>query len=359
MSIDWLEAESAIDERESLRREREVLEAKLDENIDDAETALALLEVMDKLELDPIVMTEAVRETVSRNEDNAALLAWVGQLAYRVGEMRVSALTLKQAQSIDDSQPLIHFTMGQMLMQAGQFEKCLEHADKALANADGVSYHAQIIRLKCISLARLRRYDAAWELQKARLDEEPDNSEVITDSADLLDIMGRSDESKELLAKALERRPSDTDILMRVAMNAHNAGDLTDCRDRCDRILAIDSQHLEAWNLRAETRFKLGDYSGALNDHDMIAELSKSIPLDQAFRASCLLKMNRQDDAIAALRTGIEESKNWPDRKQHYQKMLNELTVQTPDKQRQGSKLSPNDPCWCGSGRKLKKCHGL
>ena len=22
-------------------------------------------------------------------------------------------------------------------------------------------------------------------------------------------------------------------------------------------------------------------------------------------------------------------------------------------------KISPNDPCWCGSGRKYKKCHML
>ncbi|NUP89561.1 MAG: SEC-C domain-containing protein, partial [Candidatus Sumerlaeia bacterium] len=25
---------------------------------------------------------------------------------------------------------------------------------------------------------------------------------------------------------------------------------------------------------------------------------------------------------------------------------------------RQEPKLKPNDPCWCGSGKKFKKCHG-
>jgi hypothetical protein len=25
---------------------------------------------------------------------------------------------------------------------------------------------------------------------------------------------------------------------------------------------------------------------------------------------------------------------------------------------REAPKLGRNDPCWCGSGRKLKKCHG-
>jgi preprotein translocase subunit SecA len=28
--------------------------------------------------------------------------------------------------------------------------------------------------------------------------------------------------------------------------------------------------------------------------------------------------------------------------------------AQAPD----GSKLGRNDPCWCGSGKKFKRCHG-
>ena len=34
-----------------------------------------------------------------------------------------------------------------------------------------------------------------------------------------------------------------------------------------------------------------------------------------------------------------------------------EPVEKTPVK-REGPKLGRNDPCWCGSGKKYKKCHG-
>jgi uncharacterized protein YecA (UPF0149 family) len=104
---------------------------------------------------------------------------------------------------------------------------------------------------------------------------------------------------------------------------------------------------------------KLGNAQGALQDHQMILELSKKMPLDQAFRAECFLAMGRKDEAVAALKLGIEEAKDWPQRRKEYEAMLQSLMVQPPGAQPKGGpKLSPNDPCWCGSGKKLKKCHG-
>ena len=36
---------------------------------------------------------------------------------------------------------------------------------------------------------------------------------------------------------------------------------------------------------------------------------------------------------------------------------LDELSIRRAEEER-GAKLGRNDPCWCGSGRKFKKCHG-
>jgi preprotein translocase subunit SecA len=32
--------------------------------------------------------------------------------------------------------------------------------------------------------------------------------------------------------------------------------------------------------------------------------------------------------------------------------------VEAPQPVRAGPKIGRNDPCWCGSGKKYKRCHG-
>jgi tetratricopeptide (TPR) repeat protein len=271
-------------------------------------------------------------------------MAWLGQLAYRMGQLKLAMLTLKHAISLDPEDTLANFTLGQCMLYAGTFEDALRYAKRALDTGQAAYYRHEISRLYCIALARLRRFDEAYEFQKEQLAERPDDSQTVIDTADLLGEMGREDDARKLLLEAHNKKPTDTDF----------AGAI----EWADRVLAADAQHLEGWNLRAQAKFKLGLFEGALADHSMILELSKSMPLDRSFVASCYEGMGRKADAIAALKQGLIEAKDWPDRKRAYQQHLERLQIVTPDQQKKKHNLGPNAPCWCGSGKKLKKCHG-
>src|SRR5690606_996111 len=123
--------------------------------------------------------------------------------------------------------------------------------------------------------------------------ERPDDTQTIIDTADLLQELGRDAEATSMLTDAWQAKPRDTDLLFRLSVGAFEGDDLTGARKWADRLIEADSQHLEGWNLRSQIRFKLGDFEGALADHAMIAELSKTMKPDQSFRASCFESMGR------------------------------------------------------------------
>lgn len=357
MSIDWLEAESAIDERLALQTQREKLEAAYLADKQNAENALRLLNVLDQLGVPAPEMAQLTEPAMHANPNDPGLMAWLGQLSYRLGELKLAMITLKHAVTLDPGDTLANFTLGQCMLYAGSHEDALRYAERAMENGQATHYRKDIGRLYCIALARLKRFDEAYQFQLEQLKERPDDTQAIIDTSDLLSEMGRADDALQMLLDAHKNKPSDTELLFRLAVTKFENNDFAAAIGWADKVLAVDAQHLEGWNLRAQAKFKLGMFEGAIADHSMILELSKSMPLDQSFVASCYEGMGRKDEAIAALKKGLIEAKDWPDRKRAYQQHLDRLQVVPPSQQSKKHNLGPNDPCWCGSGKKLKKCH--
>ncbi|MEE9312154.1 MAG: tetratricopeptide repeat protein [Planctomycetota bacterium] len=359
MNIDWLEAESAIDDRLSLNKRRADIEEQLKADPTDAELAYQLLNIMDQLEVPPNQMAEAVEAAFTASPNHAGLMAWLGQLSYRMGEMKVSMLTLKQAISLDKDDPVANFTLAQIMLYTGSFKDGLIYAERAWELGHASHFVKEIGRVYCITLARLGKWDEAVKFQEARLAERPTDSQTIIDTSDIYAETGKMVEALKMLTDASEANPSETDLLMRLAIHHFEMDKYTDAHQWADKVIAADAQHLEGWNLRAQIRLKQNDPKRALEYHGMISELSKSMPLDQAFRAECLMMLGQKEVAIDALKQGIEEVKDWPDRLKIYKQMLEKIQIVAPSKNKTKSvKLAPNAPCWCGSGKKFKKCHG-
>ncbi|MBX3459902.1 MAG: SEC-C domain-containing protein [Planctomycetes bacterium] len=358
MGIDWVEAESAIDERLALQKRRDELLAEFNKDKTSPEVALRLINTLDQLGTPPQEIAATCEPAFQANPRDAALMAWLAQLSYRMGELKICMVTAKHAATLDPDDAMANYTLGQVLLYTGAFADGLKYAQRAWDVGQAAHFHAQIGRLYCILLARLKRWDEALKFQQERLAERPDDSQAVIDTADLMQEMGKRDEAEKLLLDAHKHKPRDTDLLFRIAVGYFENDDFAAARGWADKLLEVDAQHLEGWNLRSQIRFRLGDFEGALEDHAMIRELSKSMPLDQSFRASCFEAMGRKEDAIAALKQGIEEVKHWPDKVKQYKQHLEKLQTIPPDQQKRASKLGPNDPCWCGSGKKLKKCHG-
>jgi tetratricopeptide (TPR) repeat protein len=359
MSIDWLEAESAIDERLALQKRREELEAAFRADTGNGEITLQLIQTLDQLGVGAQEIATRCEPAFHANPNDAALMAWLAQLSYRMGQLKICMVTAKHAATLDPDEPMANFTLGQVLLYSGAFEDGLSYAKRAWDVGQAAHYHANIGRLYCILLARLKRFDEAYAFQLERLAERPDDTQAVIDTADLMQEMGREADATKMLVETAEKKPRDTDLLFRLSVGAFESDDLLNARNWADKLIEADAQHLEGWNLRSQIRFKMGDFEGALADHGMISELSKTMKLDQSFRASCFESMGRKEDAIAALKHGLEESKSWPERIKQYRQHLDRLQTVPPSQQpKRNQKLSPNDPCWCGSGKKLKKCHG-
>ena len=358
MSIDWLEAETAIDERLALQASREKLEAAYLADKANAENALRLLNVLDQLGVEAPLMAQITEPAMHANPNDAALMAWLGQLSYRLGELKLAMVTLKHAIALDPGDTLANFTLGQCMLYAGSFEDALRYTERAMENGQAAYYRKDIGRLYCIALARLKRFDEAYQFQLDQLKERPDDTQATIDTSDLLSEMGRGDESLQMLLDAHKKKPTDTELLFRLAVTYFENNDFAGAVSWADKVLEVDAQHLEGWNLRAQAKFKLGLFDGAIADHSMILELSKSMPLDQSFVASCHEGAGRKAEAIAALKQGLIEAKDWAEKKRMYQQHLDRLQVVPPSQQQKKHNLGPNDPCWCGSGKKLKKCHG-
>ncbi|MHC4839435.1 MAG: tetratricopeptide repeat protein [Planctomycetota bacterium] len=360
MNIDWLEAESAIDDRLALGKRREELESKLADAPEDPEIAYQLLNVMDQLEVPPNQMAAAVEAAFTASPNHAGLMAWLGQLSYRLGDLKVSMLTLKQAITLDKEDPIANFTLAQIMLYTGTYKDGLMYAERAWDLGKASHFVKEIGRVYCITLARLGRWDEAVKFQEERLKEYPTDSQTIIDTSDIYSETGKLVEAIKMLKEAVKANPSDTDLLMRLAIHYFEADKYAEAREWADKVIEADSQHLEGWNLRAQIRLKAGDPRGALEDHGMISELSKSMPLDQAFRAECLMMLGQKEVAIDALKQGMEEVKDWPDRLKIYKQMLERIQVVRPSESpgKATPKLGPNDPCHCGSGKKFKKCHG-
>jgi len=362
MGIDWLDAVKAVDSRKSLSARRLDLEAELAANPDSRDSYVELLEVMAQLECEPADMITVGGPGFDRFAEDAEMLAWLGWLALRSGDYQLAKLSLDRALEADTDQPFANYSMSQLHFGSGGFKAALKSIEAARKGAEGKHWAADAERLYCICLARLERYDEAYEVQAAILNAEPDNTRALIDTADLLEAMGRLKESWALLEGGLKRNDADTDLLFRAALFKFEHDRPAESLAFGNRLLEVDGQHLEGWNLRAQVKFKLADYEGALSDHEMIRELSRSIPLDQAFRAQCLASMGRKSDAIAALKQGIEESKRFPDQQKRYRRALEALQVEPPAPKgavpSRSMKAAPNDPCPCGSGKKFKKCHG-
>ena len=218
MSIEWLEAESAIDERLALKKQREKLESAYDENPKDAEAALRLLNVLDQLGMPAQEMAQKVEPAFEANPDDPALMAWLGQLAYRMGQFKLAMLTLKHAMERDPDDTLANFSLGQLMLYAGSFEDAFRYAERAWATGVASYYRKEIARLYCIALARLKRFEEALTFQQEQLGERPDDSQTIIDTSDLLSEMGRNSESFKLLTDAVEKKPADTDLLFRLGV---------------------------------------------------------------------------------------------------------------------------------------------
>ena len=359
MTIDWLEAESAIDERLALNARAEKLKAELAADPKNAEVALRLLNTLDQMEAAPQEMAQLCEPAFQANPKDAALMAWLGQLSYRLGQMKLAMVTLKHALALDPNEVLANYSMGQLMMYAGAYDEGLKYGSKAWEGADATWYRREIGRLYCIALARLKRFDDAYMFQQKRLAESPEHTQTVIDTADLLREMNRNIDGVALLRDLYKKKPRDPDLLFRLAVGYFEDENNVEAKVWADKLIDADSQHLECWNLRSQIRAKLGDFKGAMLDHMMIRELSKKTPLDHVFLSDCLVALGRKDEAVATLKQGLEEVSQWPDRVKQYKAALSKLTVQPPEQQApRNHKLGPNDPCWCGSGKKLKKCHG-
>lgn len=374
MSIDWLEVEEILDDEAQLADRKERAELRLKHNAEDREAWLELLDVIDQQaekSLGDQYASEgwsAANSAFQQNIDDAILRAWCSRFALRTGDITLALHEAAEAMKSDPREPIARIVRAQVFMQAGRFNEALSDIDvgagdiRSRIGSKDVEprptderFLEELLRLQIVCLARTKRYNEALQIQRKRYESQPDTVQVIIDYAELLELTGDVAKSASVLNEAIKTHPANIDLLTHTASRHYERSDFAQGIELADRVLELDPQHLETWHFRAQCCFQQGDYQRALEDHSMIGELSKSIPIDAGFIATCYEKMGKKDEAIAALEKGLKDSRNGMDRILALRKQLADLSERISGGA--SKNLGPNDPCWCGSGKKLKKCH--
>lgn len=372
MSIDWLNIEELIDQHESLSEQRDRANQQVSDDPENRSAWLELLDALDQLaEKNPGENYadqgwSAANRASHSFEDDAHIRGWCARFALRSGDISLALFEAAEALKADPREVLARIVRAQVFMQAGRFQEALGDLD--LAEGDINARHGtearrsyderlgnELTRLRILCLARTHRYQEALDIQHNRYKEEPDEVQVIIDYAELLEMTGSLEHSKDVLSEALIRNPSSIELLRHVSARHYDRREFSQAIELADEVLELNPQHLETWHFRAQCHLQRKQFQQALDDHSMIAELSKTIPLDASFIAACYVGMGKQQEALDALKAGIKDPRNPMDRVLDLRKQLSELTARMTGGA--SKNLGPNDPCWCGSGKKLKKCH--
>ncbi|MCK6440123.1 MAG: tetratricopeptide repeat protein [Planctomycetes bacterium] len=325
MSIDWLDAEKAIDRDAVLEARRAELEARVQKEPVALEDVLELLDVLDEMGAEVPNMARIAQWGVKRWMNDAGLRAWLGTMWLRGGKVEQAVKELNAAIMLEKHQALARLTRGQVYLRTEKFDKALLDFEAGLLGKPNDRIRDELDRMVIVALARVGRAADALEKQRAFAARKPDDVRILVDGADLLELLGRVDEAKAELDRLVAARPWDTDLLFQCAMRALERDELARAKTLADDLLKRDSQHLEGWNLRAQIHYRLGMFEQALTDHSMIDELSKSMPPDYAFRAKCHVDLGNKADAIACLEIGLKDKRLQPDQRTSVQRTLDTL----------------------------------
>ena len=185
------------------------------------------------------------RRLLAANPDSPEMLYAVGILSLQVNDSSEAEQQLKRYVEIGrgDVNPA-RFYLGQIAEQAKRLDEAIGWYDQVAAGE-----HAMQARVRAAQiLLRQNKLDEARARLAAARGTAPDDPRLVVAEAQLLRDAGRHADAYAFLAKILEARPDDPDVLYETALAAEKLGYLDVMERHLRRVIALKPESAQGYN---------------------------------------------------------------------------------------------------------------
>ena len=233
------------------------------------------------------------------NPDNPEVIYPVAMLALQQGDAKTGRSQLERLLTTDFAdKSTVHFFLGQLDQEQKQLTSALDHFRQVTAGEQFVPARSRAAQI----LMQLGKSDEARQLLRdTRGNNVNERTQLILAESQLLREAGRHNDAYIVLETALTSQPDNTEILYETALTAERIGKPELLEIHLKRLLEIKPDHAHALNALG---YSLADRNQRLDEaHDLIARALNLSPDDAFIMDSMGWVLYRQGKLDEALQT--------------------------------------------------------
>lgn len=236
---------------------------------------------------------------IKDNPDNPEVIYPVAMLALQQGDSTTGRAQLEKLLKSDfPDKSTVHFFIGQIDEDQKQLEPALEHYRQVTVGDQYINARARAAQI----LLKLGRPDEAREMiHSTQASNNNERTQLILAESQLLREAGKHAESYALLESALAKQPDNTELLYETALTAERLGKADVLEKHLMRLLEIKPDHAHALNAMG---YSLAERNIRLNEaHQFITQALSLAPEDPFIMDSMGWVLYRQGKLNEALTT--------------------------------------------------------
>lgn len=245
------------------------------------------------------------RRLLAANPDSAEMIYAVGILSLQVNDAAEAEQQLKRFVQLGRGDPNpARFYLGQLAEQAGRLDEALGWYDQVAAGEHAIQARVRAAQV----LVRQNKLDAARERLAAARAGAPDDLRLVVAEAQLLRDAGRHAEAYAFLARVLEVRPDDPEILYETALAAEKLGYLDVMERHLLRLIALKPDSAQGYNALG---YSFADRNMRLDEAAQLLDKAMSLAPDDPFildsKGWLLFRQGNSAEALAALQKAYSQ----------------------------------------------------
>jgi tetratricopeptide (TPR) repeat protein len=236
---------------------------------------------------------------IKDNPDNPEVIYPVAMLALQQGDSTTGRAQLEKLLKSDfPDKSTVHFFIGQIDEDQKQLEPALEHYRQVTVGDQYINARARAAQI----LLKLGRPDEAREMiHSTQASNNNERTQLILAESQLLREAGKHAEAYALLESALAKQPDNTELLYETALTAERLGKADVLEKHLMRLLEIKPDHAHALNAMG---YSLAERNIRLNEaHQFITQALSLAPEDPFIMDSMGWVLYRQGKLNEALTT--------------------------------------------------------
>ena len=271
-------------------------------NANDARLALARLLISEKKYDEARVQFDRL---IKNNPDNPEVIYPVAMLALQQGDAVTGRAQLEKLLNSDfPDKSTLHFFIGQIDEDQKKLEPALEHYRQVTAGDQYINARARAAQI----LLKLGRLEEAREMiRSTQASSNTERTQLTLAESQLLRESGKHADAYALLESALAKQPDNTELLYETALTSERLGKTDVLEKHLKRLLEIKPDHAHALNALG---YSFAERNIRLNEaHQLITQALSLAPQDPFIMDSMgwvLYRQGKLNEALTTLETAYK-----------------------------------------------------